>query len=427
MKSMKNNNIQNNNIKNGNALQDCTVNIYSSDNYEQLLKNQDYKDIEDDFNLKKQSLFGNHVLYPDYGIDMTLIHNKLRMISKPLSAEAIKKYPPKIKISAKYKVGDKNFNKLSKDYISYANKHQLPIKMNITNAEKFLGNFRDPFQCEAENLIGQIATIPPKPFPTLPPCKLLIDGQVVLDYIVLKIQEVLDNGTCVISNKEQENCPFKLKFVADFGRNTTDFYFSIQNASNKEMLKYSRFMKKTEKDCEVTINALSSPNIIFKGLLKSQSYCGGFKSIDDEIEFLENIITIENYFKKEISIPENISSDDFMVMKLMCDLINGEKIDLSWEECCFEITVSDNLKEKIFNGTQENFTISYDYYNNYILFNNNYNFNIMRTFKNCKYKNLFKLKQKIKLSDLGDIVKIIFIPGEKSGKGVGFDCLKRDI
>ena len=47
-----------------------------------------------------------------------------------------------------------------------------------------------------------------------------------------------------------------------------------------------------------------------EGYLSTIDYKCGFESIDEELEFLENIVAIENYYSKTIIIPKNILEED---------------------------------------------------------------------------------------------------------------------
>ena len=123
---------------------------------------------------------------PDYRYVSELKEGELRLISQPVSLEAIKKYPPKMECIGKIKLGTQYLNEFNLDIISYANRHQLPVTISILEAKKFLGSINDPIQCEAEELIGTNVVIPPKPFPDAFPYSILLDGNLEFEYILLR-------------------------------------------------------------------------------------------------------------------------------------------------------------------------------------------------------------------------------------------------
>ena len=165
-----------------------------------------------------------HKLFPDYGFDFRLHNGQQRLTSIPLASGAEKKYPPKFKCVGTVRVGDKYVEEITPELIDYANRHQLPLKLNITQAQKLLGTELDPIQYEAEELVGKVLTVPPKPFHKAFPCSISINDVVEFDYILFRTQEILDDGTTVVSNSKQTDCPFFFYNEGELGYKAPDIY-----------------------------------------------------------------------------------------------------------------------------------------------------------------------------------------------------------
>ena len=144
-----------------------------------------------------------HELYPDYGIE---IIGPKRYASRPLNNEAINKYPPKFKLKGIATIGDRVLPCLTLNDIEYANRHQQDIVINITEAQKFLGEKMDPFQYEAQQMVGEKLIKKPEPFAPAQPFSIKVDGDTFYEYIELRLEEILDDESIVISNREQSDC-----------------------------------------------------------------------------------------------------------------------------------------------------------------------------------------------------------------------------
>lgn len=134
--------------------------------------------IADDFT---KGISTQHKLFPDYGFEFRLHNGQQRLTSIPLASGAEKKYPPKFKCVGTVRVGDKYVEEIKPELIDYANRHQLQLQLNITQPQKLLGTELDPIQYEAEELVGKVLTVPPKPFHKAFPCSISINDVVEFD------------------------------------------------------------------------------------------------------------------------------------------------------------------------------------------------------------------------------------------------------
>lgn len=398
-------------------------NVLSVEKNLQLTKLGEFNEIESNLNSLLRCIGSEHTLYPHYRYVSEIKDGKLRFISQPVSLEAVKKYPPKIECIGKIKLGTQYLNEFNSDIISYANRHQLPITIGILEAQKFLGDINDPIQYEAEELIGTKVVIPPKPFPDAIPYSIILDGNVEFEYILLRPQQILEDGTIILSNTEQEKCPFRICISINITEKKTNFNIRTENASNKDRLQYVRFMKKVSNGAKIAIRALSIGENLIEGNLNNFEYNSGFETVDEEITFLERVVSIEDYFEKSITLPSKIYSDDYEIICCIANLISGEGYHENWSEASFSFILNDSLKKKIIEIDKSHYSISYVGSAEISLYGEQYQFSIRRTYEKVQIKNLERLKKKVEVLDVGDSIKIEYLPEEENGIGSYVDIL----
>ena len=295
--------------------------------------------------------------------------------------------------------------------IDYANRHQLPITLNIVTAKKYLGNEIDPIQHEAEQMVGETIVLSPKPFPPAFPCSISLDGDVVFDYILFRKQEIMDDGTVIISNREQPNCPFRIKMTANLQTQQTTYSISTVNPSNKDLLQYLRFLKRASSGAVMMIKVLSLGEELAKAKCINLDY-RGFDSIDDELAFLEKIVKIEHYFDEQITIPEEIYHDDFRTISYLATLIQGNECTGSWNKFECSMPLTEDLQKKIAKTDDTKFCLSYVGSISVTLYDKTYELPVIKTLDCVKYQNIERLKQKAEVLDVGDDIKLSFLPGD---------------
>lgn len=351
-----------------------------------------------------------HKLFPNYCFDIESETRKF--YSKPLTQEAIQKYPPKISCTGTIQINGRKINKIDCNTIDYVNRHQFPITLNIVTAKKYLGNEIDPIQHEAEKLIGETVVLSPKPFPPAFPCSISLDGDVVFDYILFRTQEIMDDGTVIISNREQPNCPFRIKMTANQQTQQATYSISTVNPSNEDSLQYLRFLKRASSGAVIMIKVLSLGEELAKAKFSSLDYMCGFDSVDDELAFLEKIVKIERYFDEQITIPEEIFQDDFRTISYLATLIQGNECSGSWSKLEFSIQLTEDLQNRILKSDDAKFCLSYVGSISVTLYGKQFELPIIKTFDSVKYQNIKRLKQKVEVLDIGDNIKLSFLPGD---------------
>lgn len=386
---------------------------FSIDSYLDSSQKRDFKIVESKLNVTLRAISSTHPLFPDYKYHFISGENGIQMVSVPTSDEVYQKCPPKIVCKGKVRVGDKYVNKFDENIIDYANRHQLTIAIDINEAKKLLGDVEDPIQLEAVHMIGTTGVIPPKPFPVALPCCIKINGETLYEYIELRTKEILDDGTYIITNEEQENIAIRISINANLVSGQVDVNTRTVNATNMELLQYVRFMKRACEKGKMSIYALSLGKDLMNGCLNDCNYDGGFPTADEEISFLEKIVMLEQFFHKVIKIPDSIYESDMDSIDYMIKLIKKEKVELTWEGKVLTIPITlDNEIKKNFSELEEKLqgiTVYGDA--NVTLFDETYHLPIIRTFENAVIRDLEQVKKKAEVLEEGDTLKIKYIPG----------------
>lgn len=150
------------------------------------------------------------------------------MISSPLIAEAIKRYPPRFNITVNsVKIGHQAFDSLDSQSFSYAYQHQLPITFDVISAEKFLGDELDPIQIEAEKIVGSQGVIKPPEFPPAQPYSISVGNEVFYDYLLLRATEYLDDGRLIVTNENQKNRSIDVRISLNFISKKQQFLLNL--------------------------------------------------------------------------------------------------------------------------------------------------------------------------------------------------------
>lgn len=376
-------------------------------------------------NLSKvmKAISTTHPLYPDYGFKLNDLEGK--MVSIALSKEAVLKYPPTFNITANnICVGSKNISELQDyDIFNYSYRHQLPIIMDVVDAEKLLGTVVDPDQTEAKKMQGkQVVLIPPQ-FPKAFPCSISMNGEIVFDYLLMRTKEILDDKTYVITNEEQENRIFDVVFTVNMSSKTFNFNIRPLTKLNAEQLKYRKFIRDASKGGMVSIKALSLNTVLAQGNMKQVDLP---EKINLEIEFLQKILFIEHYFQITLSIPLEITDEDHRIIDYIYKIIHSGSVSGYWSSFSTQVKVSEDLKRKILQTDDKLYMFLYTFTLEVELFNQKFSIPMKREIRAAKFQNLVHIKEKAKILDIGDIITIQFAPDMTNGNNTYCDSLDNE-
>lgn len=375
----------------------------------ELLETHQYETLNHDL----QNLFGSfsvqHPLFPDFGVD----YYKSKLISKPLTDKAKVYFPPNFKIEAQLRIGDRYFTASDVDPFDFSYRHQVPLVMEISKAVKYLGPVEDPLQFEAHEMTGKEYIAHPPAFPEAFPCAIKVGSDIFYEYVLMRTREILDDGTYVLSNTEQG---ISLYFEVRINPNNPgnpDFNMRVNHGNNRDLLIFIRFIDALSKDNDLHIYVLSAEEDLIAGHIENVGYNASFPSIEEEIDFLERVCVIEDYFEVSLAVSGNIYQRDFDTVVYISDLVRNDKVEHTWTSFSFSSTINEKTRNSLLemSGHQMISTVSECRLE---LFGNIIEFKLYREYCDAIVVDYAKMEKKLAVLEDGDTIKITIQPDENN-------------
>ena len=114
-----------------------------------------------------------------------------------------------------------------------------------------------------------------------------------------------------------------------------------------------------------------------------------------------------------ISIPKEITEEDVQGTYYLAALLCGGECTGTWSELEFELPLDESLQKGLLEADDSGFTMSYVSKISIALYGKNFELPTIKNFDFAIYDNLDRLKEKAKVLDIGDSIKIKLIPGNK--------------
>jgi len=385
----------------------------TNDELIRLLSAGNIKDAMRILKMQDNILGATHPYYPYYALDVKKIGENYISYSKPLTREAIEKYPPKIMGKFSFSDRYKNFQNIN-DILDYSYKTQTEIEINNIELMKMIGDEVDPYQGEIELLLSKTREwkLKPKEFPEARPYKIVIVGsEISYDYILLRTTLIEDNKV-FLSNKEQE-IDTEFNFVFDLNNNKLSINIRLDkdaNPTKKSLLKYLKFAKDALSKNKLSIISLEFDAVLAEGNLDNFDYESPFGNIDNEIIFVEYITLIEEHYNKTVEIPEKIEDDDLEAIYYLGEALKYGEIKGTWKDGTFDFIIAEDSTQNINNLEDKPFDLSLVAPAKALIFEDEFPIpKIIRTFKNAQMKDLDKVKKKVEVLDAGDVIKVTFV------------------
>lgn len=351
-------------------------------------------------------------IHPVKGYKNRIIDGKL--ISVPVSSEA-NLNPPIIRAFGKVKVGDKYIEEIDSAVLDYAYRHQLNLELTVDEAEKYLGNTKDPNQYEAEFLVGGTLIATPRPFPNAMPISVYCDDELVIGYLLIRQKEILDDGTMVISNEGQKNAPFKFALKINIESKHSDISFVPEETITiKNMLAIQKILLNAEMGKIIRFKKLETDEI-FLELSNPPNKENDLRHRQFRIKVLESILTIENYFKTTLYLPEQMSIVDCKNIIYCAKLINGEKITTQWSSFDIPITVVESTKSNLKTISED---LTYLGSITIKVWKRALTLPVAITFKNAKLKDVDRIIKVINLLNVGEKTTVTMVPDGETGEAI---------
>lgn len=388
------------NLKNGS--------LFSINKAIQLTEMGNFPEIESGFKKVLDHISLEHPLHPHYGY--TFSDKKLQ--SEPLTQKAKELYPPRYVLTGAVRFGDTYYNNPDGDPLGYSYRHQIPIAMEVSKAVKYLGDKLDPIQSEVEGLPGKTILAASPKFPPAFPCSIKVGDVVFFNFILFRTQEILEDGTYIIGNKEQGlHIYFEIQ-INPQKSNKPNFIINMNCSDNHEMLNYARFMKSLPEGGTIHIYALETKCDFIAGYINGWTYKTGFASVDEEIDFLERVCAIEDHFSVKLNLSGKISEEAYDKVLYVSDLIKNGNVSTTWNEMTCTGTLDHRLREELVKKGPTFYMLSYVGICEIGMFGISVEFRLMRTFKCACIVDYEKVKKKAEVLEDGDTINIAFRAGE---------------
>lgn len=289
----------------------------------------------------------------------------------------------------------------------YVEDHCKAIDLVVRN-----GRIGEIYNIGGHNEIGKTVVAEPPAFPPAFPCSIKVGMETFFDFVLLRTQEIEDDGTYVIGNKEQEgHFYFEVRINPKKPRKP-DFKINMVGGSNREHLNYLRFMKTLSTDKDIHIYMLLTNEDLIAGYINNMDLKTGFPRIEEEIYFLERVCAIEEYFGVTLKPDGAISQGEYDTVVRVSDLIRNDEVRGTWTEVTFTGVLDQHFREELTTMDEELYGFSYVGVSHVDLFGAEFEFRFMRTYNCARIVEYEKLKKKIEVLDDGDDVKITFRAGD---------------
>lgn len=375
----------------------------------ELAGSKRYDEIERIAQAEMNMIGASHPLYPNYRFELDARH---QMRSVPNSEDAKQKYPPRLVGSGTVLLNGKPVSELSPELYDYADRHQLPITFQISDAKKYLGEFEDPFQHEAEQLIGQEFVRQPTAFDPPLPYSIQIDGGVIVPYIELGLEEIDDDGTHIYSNKAQAAPLIRVRIEMSKNRKKQRVAFYPGEQTNESMLRFRRFIKASLHRAEISFFSLTKNKVFLSGSFL-HDLDKDYSLIDQEIDLFERVCEIEKHYGITISLPDNITNGDYHAVWYASELLRGNPVSGRTDSFSFEGILNEEFKERIQHSSGELSSYAFVSTATVHVFNHSLTLPVLREFPNARIDELEKVKQLSELLKTGNSIPFTLVSEEK--------------
>lgn len=336
-----------------------------------------------------------------------------QLISIPTNDEALSKYPPKFVCKGTARMGNKILTNITPEDIDYADRHQIPITLTVLEAKKFLGEFEDPYQHEAESMLGRELVRQPKEFAPAQPYSIKIDDEILYDFIELGLVEILDDGVLVITNDKQDNRPIGVRLELNLETHKVEVNIKILDKSNRNELKFVRLMKAAMDSADISFYSLKLEADLVRGLFNNCNYKCGFENIEEEIDFLERICDMEEYFERPVNLPDVITEKEFNTVKYLSEMIRGEMVEREGNQFKSHGIVDADFRQRIAEMEDKASDYAFVGKGGITFLGDTFEFPLLRTIKNARINKLENVKKMAELMENGDEIPITIVSDDK--------------
>ncbi len=281
--------------------------------------NHDYKAIQnyviDAMEVAKHA----HPLYPDYSVTF---HSKLnRLVSVPLTENAMIKYPKRIKST--FTVDPKKYPYMDKSETpwDYAYRTQTPIEVETKAYREYLGDEEDPFPI-VEYCDGMTTVIMPPEFP--PPFEAILKSGEVSIPIMLHRVPCMEYGIHQISTFSDEYGFSINLFIDEKCKNARFKLVKIPGADLSVQLQRERLINEFSRTKNIVI-LVGESNLLNGEITDDDMPTDLFAEAPYLIRYLDSLLTIEKYTSCKFD-PNygDVYKEDYIIANVLAASLKGD-------------------------------------------------------------------------------------------------------
>lgn len=318
------------NISNSNIGKIEQVNIEKQEN-NMIINKNDIKIISANNNFIDMTL--SHSLFPDFIVDIKKMHDgKYALVSKPTREESTIRYPVNFKSS--FTVTDERFKgikdqKLLLDMLQYADS---PVEIKVTKFEQYLGDVIDPYpNPELSPMQEGVKTyiIPHKK--ELPKILFKVDicfkdTDFKLTNIDLKLTKQICSNKFIFDNYEQisKSIFIQLKVEYNNGKIKCNLNYKMNPSKQNQsqtVYEFNQFVFNLITK-QYSMYDTAKQKTIMSGKNTKHYEIEKINGLEQYINILKEVITIEEFFDIKFDIPNTIEEDDVWTINKLYKYIN---------------------------------------------------------------------------------------------------------
>lgn len=131
-----------------------------------------------------------------------------------------------------------------------------------------------------------------------------------------------------------------------------------------------------------------------------------FDALDLEIEFLQKVIAIEDFFETCLQIPQEISVEDHKIIDYLYSMIKDGAYHKQWDKFQFTLSLSNESRKSIAEMEDAIYAWAYSCNVTAELFGHTLRFCIIRRIDHARIEDIEKLKAQAAVLDNGDEIKL---------------------
>lgn len=382
----------------------------SASGIRKLAIQNDFATIGNDINTVFGAIQSIHPLSTYYGVDMVGDFDQKQFVSKPRMKEALVKYPPQIRLKATdVSIAGIKATEISGDIFRYSYEHQASINLFVEDAKQYLGDIPDPFQWQADSIIGKKIELIPPEFPEAKPYSIYIDGQLYFEYLLMRVFKI-ENNIIYMSNEEQENRDYDVNFILDMENSNIRLNIKVLTNRAKNWAHYYRFVKNTVNKAKLQIKMLDSDKLLGEGISKDSV---DIEDVDKKLELFNLMDEVEHEFNIEFDIPQDVTIGEYNQLKYLSDLINKRENKQNFTSCKFTHELSEQIKSSLLGMENIKMWFQYELIREFNIFGSVFKIKVLRKFESVIISDFEKLKKKLDILDFGDNITFSIEPSEE--------------